>query len=189
MKKVIRRAISDAIKTGTAVLTDGHIAVIESIARLMVHQIRKNGTIIVFGNGGSAADSQHFVAELVGRFRKERKAIPAISLTTNTSILTSIANDYTYDVTFKRQLEALAGPHDVVVGISTSGTAKNVIAALAFARSKKIKTVLLTGKDGGAARRLGDIVFIAPSYETPRIQEIHILVIHILAALVEEAVS
>jgi len=189
MNTLIRRSIQDSIRSKELLLGEEYLAAMGSIAGLITKAIRKKGKVIVCGNGGSAADAQHLAAELVGRFAKERRAIPAISLTTNSSTLTAIANDYSYDVTFKRQLEAFAGPNDVVIGISTSGKAKNVIEALKYARSRNVRTVAITGKDGGPLKRFSDIALIAPSFETPRIQEIHILVIHILCALVEDSLA
>jgi len=127
------------------------------------------------------------VAELVGHFKKERKAIPAIALTTNTSTLTALSNDYGYDITFKRQLEALGKRGDVAIGISTSGTAKNVIAALTAAKKKGLATIALTGRDGGKLKNIADLSIVIKSKDTPRIQEAHILIIHILCELVENS--
>jgi len=142
--------------------------------------------VLVFGNGGSAADSQHMAAELVGRFRKERKALPAIALTTNTSTITALSNDYGYDVSFKRQVEALGKKGDVAVGISTSGTAKNVTCALKKAKDAGLLTVALTGKDGGEIKSIADLSLVVKSDNTARIQEAHILIIHILCELIED---
>ncbi|MDY0132238.1 MAG: D-sedoheptulose 7-phosphate isomerase [Desulforegulaceae bacterium] len=149
--------------------------------------ILKNGNkILLMGNGGSAADSQHIAAELIGRFQKERDAIPAIALTTDTSILTAIGNDYSFDEIFKRQIQGLANQGDAVLGISTSGNSKNVIKALIEAKRKKAYTIALTGKDGGQLKDIADLSIIVPSNVTARIQEAHILVGHILCELIEE---
>ncbi|MCX5706188.1 MAG: SIS domain-containing protein, partial [Candidatus Omnitrophica bacterium] len=140
-----------------------------------------------FGNGGSASDAQHIAAELVGRFRKERKGLAAISLTTNTSILTSLANDYGYDIVFARQIEALAEKFDLAIGISTSGKAKNVALGIKQAKKMGLKTIGLTGGDGGELAKLVDISLIVPSSVTARIQEAHITIGHIICELIEEA--
>ncbi len=148
--------------------------------------LKAKGKVILFGNGGSAADSQHIAAELVGRFLKERKALPAIALTTNTSTLTAIGNDYSYGQTFARQLDALAEKKDIVIGISTSGRAANVIEAVKLANKKGIMTIALTGGDGGELAKIAKISIIIPSKVTPRIQEAHITIGHIICQLVED---
>jgi D-sedoheptulose 7-phosphate isomerase len=142
--------------------------------------------VILFGNGGSAADAQHIAAEFVGRFKLERQGLPAISLTTNTSIITSIANDYGYEEIFSRQLEGLASDNDIVIGISTSGNARNVIAGLLEAKKMGVKTVALTGSGGGELAKVADISLVVPSDNTPRIQEAHIVIGHIICELAEE---
>ncbi|NJD91438.1 MAG: D-sedoheptulose 7-phosphate isomerase [Geobacter sp.] len=141
--------------------------------------------ILVMGNGGSAADAQHFAAEFIGRFKLERPSLPAIALTTDSSILTAIGNDYGYDAVFSRQVEGLAAAGDIVIGISTSGNSPNVLAALKLAREKGCITVSLLGRDGGSIKAVSDIPIIVPSNDTPRIQEAHILIIHIICDLVE----
>ncbi len=141
--------------------------------------------LFVFGNGGSAADSQHLAAELVGRFEHERRALPAVALTTDTSILTSIANDYSYDRVFVRQIEAWAGPGDVALGISTSGGSTNVVAALNAARERGLRTIALTGRDGGAVGKAAEIHVNVPDQSTARVQEVHRTLIHAICALVE----
>lgn len=161
---------------------------IMAITQVVIDCLKKNGKVILFGNGGSASDSQHIVAELVGRFKKDRAALPALALTTNTSVLTSLANDYGYEIIFARQLEALGQKNDVAMGISTSGKAKNVNLAIKQAKKMGIKTVALTGGGGGALAKLADISLIVPSSSTPRIQEAHITIGHIICELVEEAV-
>jgi len=166
-----------------------HLNTILKISEEIISALKQGGKLIVFGNGGSAADAQHMVCEFVGRFKKERKALPAISLATNTSSITAISNDYNYGDSFKRQVDALAGPNDIVFGISTSGNAPNVIAALEQAKIKNATTVALTGKGGGKISGICDLSLIVPSNDTPRIQEAHILVIHILCELVEDALS
>jgi D-sedoheptulose 7-phosphate isomerase len=163
------------------------IGEILELAELMIEALKKNGKVILFGNGGSASDAQHIAAELVGRFKKERAALAAIALTTNTSILTSIANDYGYDIVFARQIEALAQKNDIAVGISTSGKAKNVAAGIKQAKKMGLKTVAFTGADGGELAKLADISLIVPSSVTARIQEAHITIGHILCELIEES--
>jgi D-sedoheptulose 7-phosphate isomerase len=162
---------------------------VEKAAVAVAKAVKGGGKLIVFGNGGSAADSQHIVAELVGRFKKERRAIPAVALTTNTSTLTAIANDYGYDVSFSRQIEALAAKGDVVLAISTSGNAKNVLAAVRKAREMGLVTIGLTGGEGGELAKTADISVIVPSRVTARIQESHIMIGHIICEFAEDAVS
>jgi D-sedoheptulose 7-phosphate isomerase len=175
-----------------------HRALIEVLEREMMPAIAEMSSLIsatltngnkllVMGNGGSAADSQHFVAEIVGRFKMERKALPAVALTTDTSILTAIGNDYGFESIFSRQVEALAAPGDVVIGLSTSGNSPNVLKALTAARERGCRTVGLLGKDGGSIKAACDLALVVPSTDTPRIQEGHITVIHIVCDLVEKA--
>lgn len=142
--------------------------------------------LLVMGNGGSAADAQHFAAEIIGRFKLERRALPAVALTTDTSVLTAIGNDYGFDAVFSRQVEGLGAPGDVVVGISTSGNSANVLAALAKARELGCRTIALLGRDGGTIKTVADISIIVPSSDTPRIQEGHITIIHIICDLLEK---
>ena len=182
----IKGIIESSISTKRSLL-DTQSGEIEQAASAIISAVKKGGKLIVFGNGGSAADSQHIVAELVGRFQKERMAIPAIALTTNTSSLTAISNDYGYDVSFSRQLEALAKKGDVVLGISTSGNAKNVIEAAKKAKGLGLTVIGLTGGRGGRIARIADINIAVPSDVTARIQESHILIGHILCELVEES--
>lgn len=163
-----------------------NIGQIIEIADLIIDALRKNGKVILFGNGGSASDSQHIAAELVGRFKKDRTALAAIALTTNTSVLTSLANDYGYEVVFAKQVEALGQKNDVVIGISTSGKAKNVASGIKQAKKMGLKTVALTGGDGGEIAKLADVSLIVPSPVTARIQEAHITIGHIICELVEE---
>jgi D-sedoheptulose 7-phosphate isomerase len=153
---------------------------------LLAGAFRAGNKLLVMGNGGSAADAQHLAAEIVGRFKMERRALPAIALTTDSSILTAIGNDYGFDAVFTRQIEALAVPGDVVIGISTSGTSRNVSAALELARTRGCRTVGLLGRDGGTISGLVDLPLVVPSCETPRIQEGHITIIHIICDLLEQ---
>jgi D-sedoheptulose 7-phosphate isomerase len=159
---------------------------IERCAALIVDALNNGKKLLIMGNGGSAADAQHMAAEFVGRFLLNRKALPAIALTTDTSILTAVSNDYGYNETFKRQVEALAVPGDVVIGISTSGNSNNVLYALAAAREAGCKTVGLLGRDGGAIAGAVDVTLTVSAEKTPYIQEAHLTIIHILCNLVEQ---
>ncbi len=158
-----------------------------SAAERIAAAFRAGQKLLVFGNGGSAADAQHLAAEFVNRFRLERKPLPAIALTTDTSILTAIANDYDFAEVFSKQVEALGSPGDVALGISTSGRSPNVIRALAKAREKGLFTIGLGGGDGGRLPEVSDLLILVPSSETPRIQEGHLFFIHLVCELVEEA--
>ena len=161
-------------------------AAMENAVNTIVAALEQGGKVIVFGNGGSAADSQHMAAELIGRFQKERKSLAAIALTTDTSALTSLGNDYSFDVIFRRQLEGLGRKGDVAIGISTSGNSRNVIEAVKLAKTIGIKTISLTGNGGGQLASLTDIAIVVPSKVTARIQESHVCVIHGICELVEE---
>jgi len=154
--------------------------------RAVAERVRGGGQVLVFGNGGSAADAQHFAAELVGRFLRERRALPALALTSDPSVTTAIGNDLGYDRLFSRQLEAHGRAGDVAIGISTSGRSRNVLEALRLARSRGLLTIGLTGAGGGELGPLVDFLIDVPHRETPRIQEVHGMVVHILCALIEE---
>jgi phosphoheptose isomerase len=146
------------------------------------------GKLLVFGNGGSAADAQHVAAELVGRFTRERVALAAVALTTDTSVLTSVANDYAFERVFARQVEALGRPGDVALGISTSGASPNVVAALEAARALGMQTIALTGGDGGAVGQVAAIHLNVPSAATARVQEVHRTLLHVICDIVEKSV-
>jgi len=158
---------------------------INLFAKKSIEALKKGNKIFLMGNGGSAADSQHIAAELVGRFKKERKGLPAIALTTDTSILTAVGNDYSFNEIFARQIEALAREGDLVVGISTSGNSENVIKGILKAKEIGCYTVGLLGKDGGNLKELVDLAIIVSSNNTPRIQECHILIGHIVCEIVD----
>lgn len=162
---------------------------IENVVEKIVECFKSGNKILIFGNGGSAADAQHIAGKLVGRFKLERKALPAIALTTDTSVLTAWSNDYGYETVFSRQVEALAREGDILLGISTSGNSENVIKA--FEKGKKIKTIniSLTGNDGGKIKPLGDLNINVESNNTPRIQEYHMLAYHIICELVEKQMT
>jgi len=163
-----------------------YINSIQSTGFQIAGSLKEGGALFWCGNGGSAADSQHLAAELVGRFKKDRKALRSIALTTDTSVLTCVANDYSYEDIFSRQLEALASGGDVLVAISTSGSSENVLQALKVAKKLGVKTIALLGKDGGQAKALVDLAIVIPSDSTARIQEAHILIGHILCDLIEQ---
>jgi D-sedoheptulose 7-phosphate isomerase len=163
-------------------LTDKIVASVS----LLAEALGAGNKLLVMGNGGSAADAQHFAAEIIGRFKLERPALPAIALTTDSSILTAIGNDYGFDKVFSRQVEGLGMPGDVVFGISTSGNSPNVRAALEKARERGCRTVALLGRDGGMIKAAADIALIVPSADTPRIQEGHVTIIHIICDLLEK---
>ena len=161
--------------------------VIQEIANRCIVALNSGNKILFCGNGGSAADSQHLAAEIVGRFQKERPSLPALALTVDTSVLTAVANDYGYDTVFSRQVEGLGNDGDVLVGISTSGNSKNVIAAIEAARKKQMKVIGFTGIGGGKMADLCDVCLAVPSRVTARTQEMHIMMGHILCEIAEEA--
>jgi len=158
---------------------------LEKLVVRVCESLEAGGKILIFGNGGSAAQAQHFAAEVVNKFLLERESLPAISLTTDTSILTSLANDISFDLVFSRQIEALAGKGDVALGLSTSGESKNVMVAFQAANKKDMITVALTGESGGRVGPLADFLLNVPSTHTPRIQEVHLVLLHILAEEIE----
>jgi D-sedoheptulose 7-phosphate isomerase len=180
----IRAELEESLKIKQRVI-DEQIFVIQEILIALLKALDAGNKVILFGNGGSAADSQHIAGELVSKFRRERKALPAIALTTDTSILTSIANDFSFEHVFARQIEALGAPGDIALGISTSGNSPNVVHALRVARQLGLVTIGFTGEDGGELKDAVDICFQVPSNSTPRIQEMHITVAHTLCELIE----
>lgn len=186
MRQKIAKDIQDGIAVKQALLETG-IEPIEKAVLLTIQCLRKGCKLIFFGNGGSAADSQHLAAEFVGRYEKERPALPAIALTTDTSILTAVGNDYGFDAVFERQIEALGKPGDVAFAVSTSGNSRNVIRAVQKAKTLGLATIGFLGRSGGDLRSLVDIPIVVPSQKTSRIQESHILIGHILCERVDEA--
>lgn len=187
LKEIFRSAILEHQASVDAL--ESQQSVLEQIAEEMTRAIRAGNKILWCGNGGSAADSQHMAAEFVGRFRRERRGLASIALTTDTSILTSVANDYGYEEVFRRQVEAHCVKGDMLVGITTSGTSKNVCAALRAAGDLGAFTVAFTGEDGGTASDLAKITLRAPSKNTARIQECHILCGHVLCDWVDACMS
>lgn len=186
MGEVIREILSETLEVKKRILSDSSLLEeIERVASLIVEAYRRGNKLILFGNGGSAADAQHVAAEMVSKFELQRGALPAIALTTDTSILTSVANDDDFSHIFARQLEALVSKGDVAVGISTSGNSLNVLEGVKVAKERGATTVGFTGMDGGMLAKLVDLVVRAPSEKTPRIQELHITFLHIICHLVE----
>ncbi len=188
MEEIIRSRFNESKEINRLILeNDDTINRIQKFAELIVKSYQNGGKLFIAGNGGSAADSQHITAELVSRFYKERKALPAESLNVNTSNLTAIANDYDFSAVFSRQLEANAKQGDVFLGISTSGNSKNILNALKISKKLKIYTLGLTGKNGGEMANLCDNIIMIPSCNTPRIQEYHITIGHIICELIESS--
>jgi len=180
----LQEAVAEAIRLKSQVVAEQGEMVVAA-ARMLAEALRAGGKVLIFGNGGSAADAQHLAAEFVNRFRIERPPLAALALTTDTSILTSIANDYDFQEVFAKQVRALGRPGDVAVGLSTSGASPNVALALRVARELGLKTLALSGGDGGPVAAGADLALIVPSRETPRIQEVHITVGHVLCDLVD----
>jgi D-sedoheptulose 7-phosphate isomerase len=185
MRDRIKDLLLESIQVKEDLLHD-HLDKIIEITTIIIDSLKKDGKVLLFGNGGSASDSQHIAAELIGRFKKDRNALPAIALTTNTSTITSLANDYGYEIVFAKQIEALGRKNDVAIGISTSGKAKNVAMAIKQAKKMDIKTIALTGGDGGELTKLADVSLVVPSMVTARIQEAHITIGHIVCEIIEQ---
>ncbi|HLF18160.1 MAG TPA: D-sedoheptulose 7-phosphate isomerase [Candidatus Omnitrophota bacterium] len=185
MKEIIEKIFLDSIEVKKATLKNNQGA-IQQAALALKKALSNDNKVLLFGNGGSAADSQHIAAELIGRFQKKRKALAAIALTTDTSVLTSLGNDYGFESIFARQIEGLGQKGDVAVGISTSGNSKNVIEAVKKAKEKGLVTIALTGNKGGELAKLSDINIDVPSSNTARVQETHICIGHILCELIEQ---
>lgn len=188
MKNKIKEIIKESISIKETVLQDC-MEDIQKIIQLCVTTLKNGGKIILCGNGGSAADSQHLATELVVRFKKNRKSLAAIALTTNTSILTAIGNDYGFQNIFKRQLESLANKNDLLIAISTSGKSKNIIEAVKRAKQLGLKIIAFTGQNGIEFAKSCDVSLIIPSDNTARIQEAHILVGHIICEFLEDSLS
>ena len=186
----IRQLFEDSLATHR----DSQDRLVEPIAQagtLLAQALSDGGRVLSCGNGGSAADAQHFAAELIGRFEKEREALPAVALSTDTSALTAISNDYGFERVFSRQVEGLGREGDILVAISTSGNSPNVVQAIEAAHSRQMRAIALTGRDGGAIRsqmRENDIELCVPSDSTARVQEVHILILHCLCDLTDQLV-
>lgn len=185
MKEEVIKQLEESARIKKAIAASLVDSIVEA-ARMIISAYKAGRKVILIGNGGSAADAQHIAGELVGRLKMERNALPAIALTTNTSVLTALTNDYSYDTVFSRQLEALAAEGDVLIAISTSGNSSNVLKALDTARSKGVITIGFTGENGGALKDKTDLTIMVPSEDTQRIQEAHITIGHIICHLIEE---
>ena len=187
--RLIEQRIRESVAVQERLLGEEAVAAMASAAELISATLGRGGKLLAFGNGSSASDADHITGELIGRFQLERRGLPALSLSDNPSAFTAIANDYGYERVFARQVEALGAEGDVALGISTSGTSANVLAAFEAARAGGLGTIGLTGGDGGGVRFAADICIVVPSDETPRIQEGHTLVAHVLCELVEQAIA
>ena len=186
VEDLVLSSIQNSLSVKNALLLDKEFhALLATVGLRMAEALRKGNKILYFGNGGSAADAQHIAAELTGRYLKDRPGLPGIALTVNGSSITAIANDYSYDMIFARQLQALSSVGDVSVGISTSGESASVLKALEVASERGLLTIGMTGRDGGRLKRIVDYCICIPSDDTPRIQESHILVGHILCEIIE----
>ena len=186
MRQIVVEQLNESakVKQKTAELLADAIV---GASQMVIDCYRRDGKVLLIGNGGSAADAQHIAAELVGKFKLERKALPAMALTTNTSIVTALGNDYHYDVVFSRNVEAFAdNKADVLIAISTSGNSPNILRAIEAAKSKGIRVIGLLGKGGGKVKDIVDLALIVPSDDTQRIQETHITIGHIMCDLVEQ---
>lgn len=185
----VTKSIESAIAVQQSLLRDSAlISAIAQVSEILITALSRGNKLLLFGNGGSAADAQHIAAEFVGRFAVDRPALPALALSVNTSSVTAIANDYGFDNVFSRQLEALGRPGDVAIGFSTSGNSPNVLCGISTAKKMGLHTVALTGTPGGKLKQAADLdhCLCAPSSETPRVQECHILIGHIVSELVEQ---
>lgn len=187
MKEIIQERIKDSVALKQSLLADNELLeTVDIVATSIVSAIKNGKKIVLCGNGGSASDALHFAGEIVGRFQKERKAWPAVVLNADTTTMTAISNDYGYDEVFARQAEAHINPGDVFIGISTSGNSGNIYKAIEVAKEKGSKTVGLLGKDGGKIKNIVDYPIVIHSNVTARVQECHILLIHIICEIVEE---
>jgi len=185
----VRRSIEASIAVTQILLNSSEVvSIVAKVSEIVAEALKRGSKPLLFGNGGSAADAQHIAAELVGRFAFDRPALPALALSVNSSCVTAIGNDYGFDVVFARQIEALGRAGDVAIGISTSGNSPNVLQGVATAKKMGLHTVALTGADGGKLKTAVEYCICAPSNETPRIQECHILIGHIISELVEQTI-
>ena len=187
MSEKIKKIITASIQTKTEILNDdAFVKKIDDAVGIIANAFQNGNSVWFCGNGGSAADAQHLAAEFSGRFYKNRRALPAEALHCNTSYLTAVANDYSYDVIYSRIIDGVSKEGDVLIGLSTSGNSANILKAFETAKSKKVITIGLTGATGGKMKDISDFLFNVPSTDTPRIQESHIMIGHIICELVEE---
>lgn len=187
MRREIAKILEESAQIKRAI-AKSKVSEIERMVNFIIMAYKAGGKVVLFGNGGSAADAQHIAAELVGRFQSERAALPAVALTTNTSIITAIANDYSFDQVFARQVEALVDEKDIVIGLSTSGNSLNVVKGIQAGKQKGATTIAFTGRSGGKLSDIADVCLMAPSTETPHIQEAHIMLGHIICHLIEKGI-
>lgn len=186
MKNFIKKYINDSIDIKASILKDEKFLTnVSSVAKEIIECYKNGGKVLLAGNGGSAADAQHIACEFVSKFCLERQGLPAIALTVNTSVLTAIGNDYGFEKIFSRQVEAIGSKGDIFIGISTSGNSENIIAAMVEAKSKGLKVIGMTGKNHCKMDEICDCILKVPSFETPKIQEVHIMLGHIICAIVE----
>ena len=183
-KKAVIESLEESARIKKAIAENLAEKIVEAAVKV-IETYRAGGKVLLAGNGGSAADAQHIATELVGRFKQERRALPAIALTTDTSLLTALANDYGYETVFRRQIEALGSPGDILIALTTSGSSANILEAAAAARSQGLYVIGLTGQTGGSLKNVADLTLMVPSTDTPRIQEAHITIAHIICQLVE----
>ncbi len=189
LERLVERRIRDSLQVKEALLrNEASVCLIAEVGRRIVASLRAGGKVLLFGNGGSAADAQHIAAELVGRYGRERPGLRAMALTVDTSALTALGNDYGFEAIFARQLEVLGEKGDVAIAISTSGNSGNILRAVRTAKARQLLTIGMTGKKGGRLKSLVDYCLSVPSEETPRVQEAHILVGHILCEIIEREV-
>lgn len=188
MRDFVTQIINDKKLLLDSLFSSGYLETAEKAGEVMVKALKAGNKILLAGNGGSAADAQHFAGEIVGRFTMERKALPAISLCVDPSVMTCIGNDYGYDKVFARQVEGLGCKGDIFIGISTSGNSQNIIEAIKAAKEKQMTVVGFLGKNGGKIKDLCDYALVVPSQSTPRIQETHTLTVHILCELIEKEI-
>ena len=186
MKSIILDEFSKHIEVSSKTI-EAISGLIEITANICINSLKNGNKILLIGNGGSAADAQHIAAEIIGRYKEERKGLPAIALTTDSSVITSISNDFGYLSVFTRQVEALANKDDVLISISTGGSSPNIISALKLAKELDCRTIGFSGKDGGAFNDLCDVNLVVASDDTPRIQEMHILIGHTICQLIDNA--
>lgn len=188
MKQTIRESILQKKEILNGILDDGYVEKVDAAGRILVSALRSGGKVLLAGNGGSAADAQHFAGEMMGRFMFDRAALPAVSLCADPSVVSCIANDYGYDHVFARQLEGLGKKGDVFIPISTSGNSENLIQAVQAAKKLQITAIGFLGKDGGRLKDICNLAVIVPSDNTPRIQELHTFTVHVLCDYVERSI-
>lgn len=187
---LVTERVRESAAVKQAMLADSNLLeLVRELAEVCVNSLEQGGKLLLFGNGGSAADAQHLAAELVGRYLRDRRALPAIALTTNSSCVTAIGNDYSYEEIFSRQIEAFGNRTDVAIGISTSGNSRNIVRGMQIARKVGMATAALTGRTGGVLKGLVEHCLCVPSDETPRIQEGHILIGHVVCEIIEESLA